>query len=89
MAQKPALALDAATIARERAVSSDYTMAGYNHSNWIGAIRQAHRPYRARMADSLSETCVRNCCAKLDLSQCMPHFALKIRARGLNGQGID
>ena len=80
MAQQPTLALDAAAVAGERAVGADHPMAGHDQADRVGAVGQAHRPNRRRLADALREAAVAECRAGRDVAQGLPNRALEGRA---------
>ncbi len=89
MAQEPALAFDAATVASEGTVGADHAVARNNDPNGIGTIGQADGSDGVWAADALREGSVRDSGAAGYLPQGTPDFALKGCASSLHGQRVN
>src|SRR6185437_858025 len=89
MRQEPALALDAAAIAGERAAGADDTMTGYDDADGIGAIGEADGADRLGAADAPRQLAVGQRGAARDLAQRAPYQALERRAAGRGRQPVD
>src|SRR6185312_9497110 len=86
---KPLLALESASIARERSIRTDHAMARYHDRNPIGSVRQADGTHCARMFQTGSERAIADRFARWDCTQRLPHSSLKCGSRGLDGQRLE
>src|ERR1700686_4050352 len=89
MLEQPALALDAAAIAGQRAVGTDDAVAGYDDADRVGAVGEADGPHRPRPADTPRELAIGDRRAARDVAQRAPHRALERRAGGLHRHIVD
>ena len=89
MGEQPALARDAAAIARQCPVRSDDAMAGDDDADGIVAIRVAHRTDGGGPPDPLRQRPIGDGLSAGDLAQRPPDAFLEGRAPRRHGQGID
>src|SRR5690349_2524218 len=80
MREQPALALDAASVARERAVRADHAVTRNHDADGVRAVRQADRPYRLGSPDMACEITVRTRLPARYLQEPAPDRALEFRA---------
>src|SRR5205823_3143953 len=89
MSQQPALALDAAAIAGQRAVAADDAVAGDDDADGIVAIGMADGAHGRLAPDALGERAIGKRPAAGDLAQGLPDLALEGRAAGRDRQAVD
>src|SRR5687768_12028572 len=87
--EQPALALEPATVAGQRAVRSDETMARNHEADRIRAVREAHRADRQRTLQSVRHAPVAQSRSRGNCAQRPPHIALERSAAGLDGNLVD
>jgi len=75
--KQPALTFQAATIARQVAISANHTMTGHRYGNWIGAIGEPYRARGRRIADAFGQFTVTYRRAAGDITQAAPDLLLK------------
>src|SRR5262249_48415598 len=86
--QERTLFRQAASVAGERAIRADDAVAGYNDADRVSSGGRAHRARTARTTSAPRKVCIGNGLAKADISDRLPHRALKQCAvrRDLDGK---
>src|SRR5262249_32620354 len=87
--QQPALAVEAAAIAGERAVLADHAVAGHDDRDRIAAVDHADRAHRVGTADGLCELAVAPGGAGRNPAQRRPYLPLEHRAAAVDGNVVE
>lgn len=89
MLQEPALALQSAAVAGERAICSDHAMAGDDDADGVGAVRETNGSDGVGPVDLAGQLSIRDRGALGDLPQFLPDAALEFRAARLGWDLVD
>src|SRR5215469_9300913 len=80
MRQQPALALEAAAIARKRSVGPDHAVTGHDNADRVGAVRKPDSAHGLGNTKRRSNRSVAHRAPRPDRPQCGPDSALERRA---------
>ena len=89
MNKQPALPADPAAISGETPISTDDAVARNHNGNRVRAVGQANSTDRFRAPQLTRQRPITQRGSRSDRSKCRPNLALKGRASGRHGNGVD